>query len=628
MSREERKPPQMTMNGDGTLSLSIEETNALRVSLGLKPLNSEVTETKISEKEIHKPAQKVTNVDDIKARIEKAKWLRKERELKRTKTLAESSEDDSEEEDAAAFVEKSRKLEKEKKLAKEKLKKMEQEEKEREENIDLNSITIAHNEEAFSENPIILTLADKDIMDEGEDELENINLKEEEKRIYNKKQEKKSFDYNVYDAIDNPSLNLLNQYDNETFEESKKKFKIKDLNKKEIEIGKSSTSSNINDKDDSNQMIYDLDDEKKFMSEYKTEKVKIKKRKIKEKKIRNIDETSSLISLNSNNDDTTTTTTVDHGSRRNRNSKETKEDEKMIEREIGYKIAMDKAELKSKILFKNLKQDGNEIDEKFEKQKLNEKLTKNQFKEFENITEKIKEISKEEEEIEKLNSKNSKFLNSTQEFVKSIKIEKAEKIEIKKSKIKREEKINEMEMEEEEEEEFKITIPQISSTSSSKSSSINKNDSIKRELEEDVFEEPLVSSGLAAALEFADQFLEKSNDKQPKTKKIKYSDEFEFDGVILPEIKIERKDRFGQVMNEKKSWKQMTQKFHNKMPGKNKLEKERRQFEQQQKIKQMSSTDTPLKSVETLQKIQKQSGQAYIEFGKTGSMKRKERPNE
>eukprot|EP01080_Neovahlkampfia_damariscottae_P003511 gene3511-6159_t len=558
----------MKMNGDGTLSLSIEETNALRVSLGLKPLNAEETETKISEKEIHKPAQRTQDVEDIKSRIEKAKWLRKERELKRTKTLGESSSDS--EDDAAAFVAKSRKLEKEKKLAAEKLKKMEQEEAEREQNIDLNGITIAHDEELIGENPIILTLADKDMMDEGEDELENVELREEEKRNYNKKQEKRSLSYNVYDSIDNPETSLLNQYDNETFEESKKKFKINDRNKS------MNSSSKMNEKIDDSKMIYDLDDEKKFMSEYKTEKVKVKKRKIKEKKIRNVE-----ISLDENVDDK-----KDHGSRRNRQIE--KEDKKTIEREIGYKNAVEKAELKSKFLLKNHQE---EIDEKFEKQR-NQQL--NQFKEFQNITQKVKEISKEEEENEKLNS-NSKYLNSTEEFVKSIKIDKPTKIEIKKPKIKREEK-----MEIEEREELNLKIPVASSSSSKK--------------DEDVFEEPLVASGLAAALQFADQFLEKSDEK-PKAKKIKYSNEINYDDDV-PEIKIERKDRFGQVMDEKKSWKQMTQKFHNKMPGKNKLEKERRQFEQQQKINKMSSTDTPLKSVETLQKIQKQTGQAYIEFGK------------
>jgi U4/U6.U5 tri-snRNP-associated protein 1 len=568
------KIPQMTMNSDGTMSLSIEETNALRIKIGLKPLQETKIEKKLSENETHKPAQKQVDVEDIKSRIEKSKWLRKERELKRIKTLGESSEEDSEE-DAASFVEKSRKLEKEKQLAKEKMKKMQEEEEEREKNaVDLTGMIIAHDQESFTETPIILTLADKDIMDDGEDELENINMMEEEKRIYNKKQEKRSFSYNVFDSIDNPDSAVLNQYDNETFEESKKKFRLNEVKKDEIKMN------------DPSKTIYDLDEEKKFMNEYKSEKVKIKKRKIKEKQIR-----SSTIES-----DVTVDQKNDHGSRRRNHV----EDEDMkstneIQREKGYQIAMEKAEMKSKFLLNSHK---DEIDQKIQRQASNNTSNVNSF--IENISEKIKEISNQEEE--ELKNSNVKYLNPTAEFVKTIKLEK--KIEVKPT-------VDKME---EEKEELKIKIPS--------------NQHLKSEKEDnapshDVFEEPNIGSGLAAALQFADQYLDKKSEK-PKTKVIQYqNEEVDFGG---PEILIERKDRFGQVMNEKKTWRQMSQKFHNKLPGKNKLEKERRAFEQQQKIKNMSATDTPLKSVETLNKIQQKTGLAYVEFGNTG-IKRKENPS-
>jgi U4/U6.U5 tri-snRNP-associated protein 1 len=572
MNEKEDKIPQMTMNSDGTMSLSIEETNALRIKIGLKPLQETKTEKKLSENESHKPAQKQVDVEDIKSRIEKAKWLRKERELKRVKTLGESSEEDSEE-DAASFVEKSRKLEKEKQLAKEKMKKLQQEEEERESNaVDLTGMIIAHDQDSFSETPIILTLADKGIMDEGEDELENINMMEDEKRIYNKKQEKRSFSYNVYDSIDNPDSALLNQYDNETFEESKKKFRLNEVKKEEIK------------KNDPSKTMYDLDEEKKFMNEYKSEKVKIKKRKIKEKQIR-----SSIIES-----DSTVDQKNDHGSRR-RNQVESDEELKStneIQREKGYQIAMEKAELKSKFLLNTHK---DEIDQKIQRQTSITPSHVNSF--IDKISEKVKQISNQEDE--ELKNSNVKYLNPTSEFVKTIKLEK--KVEVKQP--------DQME-EEEEKEELKITIP---------------SKKVKSETEEhgsDVFEEPNIGSGLAAALQFADQYLEKKSEK-PKSKVIQYQNEdLEFGG---PEILIERKDRFGQVMNEKQTWRQMSQKFHNKLPGKNALEKERRNFEKQQKIKNMSATDTPLKSVQTLNKIQQKTGLAYVEFGNTG-VKRKENP--
>lgn len=149
------EPAQMTLQEDGSLSISIEETNRIRASLGLKPLV--VTQENIKkDKEIHKPPEKdKSEIDLTKERLEKAKWKRKERELKKIKTLGEDDED--------IVVNVPQKPKKKSKLEV--------------------PLTVAHNEEDIGEGDIILTLVDKNVLQGDEDELENVELKRKKKNI-------------------------------------------------------------------------------------------------------------------------------------------------------------------------------------------------------------------------------------------------------------------------------------------------------------------------------------------------------------------------------------------------------------------------------------------------------------
>jgi U4/U6.U5 tri-snRNP-associated protein 1 len=184
-------------------SLSIEETNKLRIKLGLKPLqvddgsNNESGEKKEDEF-VHKPAEDLWNKrkqDELRKKLLIAKEKRQQnKKLSKVKTLGEESDD---EESAAAWVLKSKKKEAAVKRDKE-MKRLEAEfgvgdlvqsqmgsksmdahYSER----DLQGMSVEHNIKSFKEGKTqILVIKDKDVLDEDpEDVLPSVNIEDNEK---------------------------------------------------------------------------------------------------------------------------------------------------------------------------------------------------------------------------------------------------------------------------------------------------------------------------------------------------------------------------------------------------------------------------------------------------------------
>ena len=58
-------------------------------------------------------------------------------------------------------------------------------------------------------------------------------------------------------------------------------------------------------------------------------------------------------------------------------------------------------------------------------------------------------------------------------------------------------------------------------------------------------------------------------------------------------------------MNAKEAFRYLSHKFHGKTSGKNKTDKRLKKLEQESKIRQMASTDTPLNTLKLLQEKQK-----------------------
>ncbi|KAF8339589.1 SART-1 family-domain-containing protein [Cantharellus anzutake] len=185
-------------------SLSLEETNKIRISLGLKPLVDDGAPADTKEKEAadnfaarkeREEAEKRTN--EIVARIEKS---RNKRELHRRlvgATLGEADDDD----DTLKWVKKSKKREKD--LAAKRLQEMDALDKMYQEEYtekDLAGLKVSHDFEDLNEGEDrILTLKDSRILDNEEDELQNIDLAEEQKDKKRLELKTKRRDYTGYD---------------------------------------------------------------------------------------------------------------------------------------------------------------------------------------------------------------------------------------------------------------------------------------------------------------------------------------------------------------------------------------------------------------------------------------------
>jgi len=182
----------VTVNSNGESTNSIEETNKLRISLGLKPLKIE--DPKEKEKELEQQFKDKLEVDkqrkilEIGGTLEKMKKKRQLHEKLSGPSLGESLA----EEDAVSWVRKSRTLEvenmkKEKELAEKRAKELDDQEQEYTEN-DLKGLKVVHKLDHFNdETEIILTLKDTNVLkdadniNEDESELESIKLAEKEK---------------------------------------------------------------------------------------------------------------------------------------------------------------------------------------------------------------------------------------------------------------------------------------------------------------------------------------------------------------------------------------------------------------------------------------------------------------
>ncbi|XP_062226749.1 SART-1 family protein DOT2-like [Phragmites australis] len=78
------------------------------------------------------------------------------------------------------------------------------------------------------------------------------------------------------------------------------------------------------------------------------------------------------------------------------------------------------------------------------------------------------------------------------------------------------------------------------------------------------------------------------------------------------EIRIERMDEFGRVMTPKEAFRDLSHKFHGKGPGKMKLEKRQKKFQDEMKTKRMKSSDTPLMAAEKMREAQALNQTPYL----------------
>lgn len=156
-------------------------------------------------------------------------------------------------------------------------------------------------------------------------------------------------------------------------------------------------------------------------------------------------------------------------------------------------------------------------------------------------------------------------------------------------------------------------------------------------------EEPDVSTGMGAALKVAMSkgYLDKEQNNRPSNSRLAhlqakhysiedktYGEEGErgnrrerYAGPIQdfkekegfkPNVKLDYIDDDGHLLNSKEAFRYLSHKFHGKGPGKNKIEKRLKKGIQEQLMMKMSSTDTPLGTLNMLQAKQKETQSPFI----------------
>ncbi|KAI8377715.1 SART-1 protein [Radiomyces spectabilis] len=212
-------------------AISLEETNALRAKLGLPPLAGDTEETVDPDRVAYENYQRMkqdqekeAKAKEIKDRIEKSKNRKKNLEKLQGKGLGEETE---EEDSTLNWIRRSRQREKE--LAEKRARELAEMDESFENganaytSTDLSGLRVAHDLSQFDEGgEMVLTLKDKNIMDEGEgdddmDELTNIQVEEKERLRKKLEEKKKKPGYNPYDdeefLLGGAKQSILPQYE-------------------------------------------------------------------------------------------------------------------------------------------------------------------------------------------------------------------------------------------------------------------------------------------------------------------------------------------------------------------------------------------------------------------------------
>ncbi|RXW25546.1 hypothetical protein EST38_g317 [Candolleomyces aberdarensis] len=209
-------------------SISLEETNKIRISLGLKPLTDDKgpaeDKEKIAEENYTKKREEEAKAREAKKVQERIAKVRNRQELNAKLKGATLGDAEGEVDDTLKWIKRSKKKEKE--LAKkrqEEFERMDQAIQDEYSERDIVGLKVSHDFDALDDGEArILTLKDSRILDNEEDELQNVEMAEEERRKKNAELRIKKRDYTGYDddefAEGNQGLmkrSILAKYDEE-----------------------------------------------------------------------------------------------------------------------------------------------------------------------------------------------------------------------------------------------------------------------------------------------------------------------------------------------------------------------------------------------------------------------------
>ncbi|XP_039283862.1 U4/U6.U5 tri-snRNP-associated protein 1-like isoform X2 [Nilaparvata lugens] len=642
-------------------SLSIAETNKLRAKLGLKPLavgpaqpvapaNRKPASQLMSGTDmgefVHRPADNIAaklKAEKLKAKLTEKKERRAiENKLSKVKKLADDSDDD----DTSAWILKSRKIEEERKKAEKKAKELDDmdavfgigelvEDEIRNEkkiaytNKDLRGLKVEHDIERFTEGrEVVLTLKDRGVLDEDGDTLVNVNMLDDEhyrKNIENRK--KNPFDYNALDDaeedMDVEGSRVLTKYDEEIDGAKKQSFTLgvdevrrKKFIKQKLEMGKKLVSLDM--------------PAPQLASEYYTDEELIKFKKPK-KKVRKLREKKKILKA----DDLLPV------EEEGRPPVKSDPDEWDVLPRSPIKVEPDDMDIddpypEEDLSSVKIEADDSELEIALRKaRKLKQKEALDMKSSVEKIVERVKTESGDDSGIG-----GAIVLNSTAEFCRTLgdiptyglagnRDEEAEEIldfdkELLDSKSKFDEQKNsdrggwnDVEMDDGTPKTTPYEAPILDA-------------------------EPDLGKGVAGALRLAVSkgYLEKETTNRPSASRFAHlqaqnysiedkthveddkfgrrerycgpTSDFKEKDNYKPNVKLDYIDDDGHLLCAKEAFRYLSHKFHGKGPGKNKVEKRMKKNEQEVLMKQMSSTDTPLGTLNMLQQKQKETQSAFV----------------
>ncbi|XP_054007157.1 U4/U6.U5 tri-snRNP-associated protein 1 [Hylaeus anthracinus] len=643
-----QRSPSPIKGGTAQTSLSIEETNKLRAKLGLKPLELDSTSkddpNKIKDdlgEFYHKPAPDVNEkikTQKLKEKIGLQKQKRQiEASLSKVKGLAECDSDD----DAKTWIDKSRRLDQEKKKAEERAKMLDQLDEEfgignlvKEEihtarktaytEKNLKGLKVEHNIEKFEEGKtVILTLKDQAVLDESGDVLVNVNITDEERYQRNilnkaKKPGYDAYDDDNFDQFGFPKNSILEKYDEEIEGEKKDNFvlgvNMKDARQSKLDHVKQCLA---------NKRLESLHlAEPKLASEYYNDEelATFKKPKKKIRKIRKKLKADDLIPEGNDY-------LRDLGSRRSKRPDDAKENDNLDVDDLGAPTE-DLSEVK-------LEEDDKELELQLALKKA-QRLKESQLSSIEQVVETIKHEPTSSEE----NQSGYIVLNATAEFCRTLgdiptyglagnrEENGQELMDFEIDGVKEEPPANE---EEDDGRGAWNTVQLDESTSEPVA------------MEAAILDaEPSLGHGVSGALKLAMSkgYLQKEDSSRPSASRFAHlqaqnysiedktygdddkfgrrdrfngpTSEFKEKDGFKPNVKLEYIDDDGHVLSAKEAFRYLSHKFHGKGPGKNKVEKRMKKAEQEVLMKRMSSTDTPLGTLNLLQAKQKETQSPYI----------------
>ncbi|CAH0386369.1 unnamed protein product [Bemisia tabaci] len=625
---------------------------------------------------VHKPAENIfekAQTEKIKAKIAERKAKREmDAKLSKVKGLADSDSED----DVSSWVERSRKLAIEKEKAERKAKELDDMDaafgigdlvnddlritrKEAYTAKNLQGLRVEHDVNTFAEGKnVILTLKDKAVLDEDDDALVNVNLVDEEryqKNIFNKKQKPHQFGYNAYDDgeedVEMSENQVLSKYDEEIGGEKKKSFVIGDETKLERK------KMQVKEKLMAGKRLESLGTlSLNLASDYYTEqemKVKFKKPKKKIKKsMRKMLKADDLLPLESSSQSEAQDNWLQDSGSRRRPHVDLKPDP-----EAGSYSGSRNIRIKDEPMDMELDTDdlppvpddlsGVVLDEPddFELELALKKARK--LKQMENT-----EVKPEEKVIkiaERLDHKmayeesgpgGSIVLNATAEFCRTLGDiptygQAGNREEDEQQILELEQELKEEKLRMQEERNMRGGWNEVDMN--------NESTTVTAPIEAPILDaEPDLGTGIAGALKLAlsKGYLEKEVSKRPSASRFshlqaqnysiedkahveddKFSRRERFNGPTTdfrekdgykPNIKLDYIDDDGHKLSQKEAFRYLSHKFHGKGPSKNKVEKRMKKVEQDSLMKQMSSTDTPLGTLNMLQAKQKETQSPFV----------------